>query len=211
MICCHIPTRACSAVSSRVRLCATPWTVAHQAPLSMGFSREEYWSRLPFPPPGDLPDPGIKPTSPALQADSVLCKQCPWSFLPEERWSLSIPFPCLVLLGSSSQLAGCLAPARPRKSCLLPCVHRAASCVPISCCKEGATVSKKQACRQPPDPNRDPSLRSCKETAAHSQHCRSAPQWAGLQAPCHLLQAAFPENPGTCPYAPTSSFLHKGP
>ena len=41
----------------------TPWTVACQAPLSVGFSRQEYWSALPFPPPGDLPDPGIKPTS----------------------------------------------------------------------------------------------------------------------------------------------------
>ena len=56
---------------SRVRLFATPWTVAHQAPLSMGFSRQEYWSGLPFPSPGDLPDPGIKPRSPALQADAL--------------------------------------------------------------------------------------------------------------------------------------------
>ena len=45
------------------------WTVACQAPLSMGSPRQEYWSELPFPPPGDLPDPGIKPISPALQAD----------------------------------------------------------------------------------------------------------------------------------------------
>ena len=51
---------------SHVWLFATPWTVAQQAPLSMGFSRQEYWSRLPFPSPGDLPDPGIKPASPAL-------------------------------------------------------------------------------------------------------------------------------------------------
>ena len=51
---------------------ASPWTVAHQAPLSMGFSRQEYWSGLPFPSPEDLPDPGIKPGSPALQADSLL-------------------------------------------------------------------------------------------------------------------------------------------
>ena len=51
---------------------ATPWTVAYQAPLSMGFSRQEYWSGLPFPSLGDLPDPGIKPGSPALQADSLL-------------------------------------------------------------------------------------------------------------------------------------------
>ena len=48
---------------SRVRLCATPWTVACQAPLSIGFSRQEYWSGLSCPPPGDLPHPGIKPAS----------------------------------------------------------------------------------------------------------------------------------------------------
>ena len=48
-----------------------PWTVAHQAPLSMGISRQEYWSGLPFPSPGDLPHSGIKPQSPALQADSL--------------------------------------------------------------------------------------------------------------------------------------------
>ena len=44
----------------------TPWTAAYQAPLSMAFSRQEYWSGLPFPPPGDLPDPGIKPKTPAI-------------------------------------------------------------------------------------------------------------------------------------------------
>ena len=49
---------------------ATPWTVTHQASLSMGFPRQEYWSGLPFPSPGDLPDPGIKPVSAALQAAS---------------------------------------------------------------------------------------------------------------------------------------------
>ena len=51
---------------SRVRLFVTPWTVAHQASLSMDFSRQKYWSGLLFPPPGDLPNPGIKPISPAL-------------------------------------------------------------------------------------------------------------------------------------------------
>ena len=55
---------------------ATPWTVARQAPLSMGFSRQEYWSGLPFPSPGDLPNSVIEPRSPALQADS----------LPAELW-----------------------------------------------------------------------------------------------------------------------------
>ena len=56
---------------SSVQLFATPWTVAHQVPLSMRFSRQEYWSGLPFPPPGDVPDPWIEPESPALQADSI--------------------------------------------------------------------------------------------------------------------------------------------
>ena len=56
---------------SRVLLFATPWTAARQAPLSMGFSRQEYWSGLPFSSPGDLPYPGIEPGSPVLQADSL--------------------------------------------------------------------------------------------------------------------------------------------
>ena len=55
---------------SRVWVRATPWTVAHQAPLSLGFSRQEYWSGLPLPFPGDLPDTEIEPMSPALQKDS---------------------------------------------------------------------------------------------------------------------------------------------
>ena len=56
---------------SRVRLFATVWTVAHQAPPSMEFSRQECWSGLPFPSPGNLPDPGIEPRSPVLQADAL--------------------------------------------------------------------------------------------------------------------------------------------
>ena len=59
---------------SHVRLFATPWTVAHQAPPSTeggGFSKQEYWSGLPFPSPGDLSDPGIEPGSPAFQADAL--------------------------------------------------------------------------------------------------------------------------------------------
>ena len=57
---------------SRVLLFATPSNVTHQTPLSMGFSRQEYWRGLPFPPPGDLPDLGIEPVSLALQVDSLL-------------------------------------------------------------------------------------------------------------------------------------------
>ena len=59
---------------SHVQLFVTLWTIACQAPLSIGFSKQEYWSRLPRPPPGDLPDPGIEPMSlvvPALQVDSL--------------------------------------------------------------------------------------------------------------------------------------------
>ena len=56
---------------SCVRLFATQWTVAPQAPLSMEFSRQEYWNGLPCPPAGDLPNPGIEPRSPALQVDSL--------------------------------------------------------------------------------------------------------------------------------------------
>ena len=55
---------------SCVRLFVTPWTVAYQAPWSVGFSRQEYWSGLPFPFPGDLPNPGIEPRSPPLQTDT---------------------------------------------------------------------------------------------------------------------------------------------
>ena len=65
----HIRVRAKS--FSRVWPCVTPWTVACSAPLTTGYSRQEYWSGLPFPSPGDLPDPGIEPRSPAMEADAL--------------------------------------------------------------------------------------------------------------------------------------------
>ena len=65
------PTAGVSLVIKSCLTLATPWTVARQTPLSMGLSRQEYWSGLLFPSPGDLPDPGIKPRSPALQVDSL--------------------------------------------------------------------------------------------------------------------------------------------
>ena len=65
-VCVHMHT--CTYLLSCVWLFATPWTVAHQAPPSMGFSRQEYWSGLPLPPPEDLPNPGIKPMSPVSPA-----------------------------------------------------------------------------------------------------------------------------------------------
>ena len=70
---------------SRVPLFATLWTVAYQGTPSMGFSRQEYWSGLPFPSPGDLPDPGIKPGSPALEADS-LTSEPPENYPPILLW-----------------------------------------------------------------------------------------------------------------------------
>ena len=70
---------------SRVLLLTTQWAVAYQSPPSMGFSRQEYWSGLPFPSPGDFPDPGVEPWSPALQADALTSeppgKLIQWRFL----------------------------------------------------------------------------------------------------------------------------------
>ena len=70
---------------------STPWTLTHQAPLSMGFPRQEYRSDLPFPPPGDLPNLGIKPRSPALQADSLLTE--PPGRPGEDMWTFTSHFP----------------------------------------------------------------------------------------------------------------------
>ena len=80
----------CSSLS-RVRFFVTLWTVACQAPLSMEFFSQEYWSGVPFPSPGDLPDPGITPGSPALQADSLS------SELPRKLFILTI-FTCFTNL-----------------------------------------------------------------------------------------------------------------
>ena len=71
---------------------ATPWTIACQAPPSMGFSRQEYWSGLLFPSPGDLPDPGIEPRSPALQADYLPAES---SFTSVQFSSVSQSYPTL--------------------------------------------------------------------------------------------------------------------
>ena len=75
-----VKSLCCAWLLSHVRLFATPWTAARQAPLSMGFSRQEYWSGLPCPPPGDRPNPGMEARSPALQADSLPSEP------PENPW-----------------------------------------------------------------------------------------------------------------------------
>ena len=74
---------------SRVRLFVTRWTVAHQAPPSMGFSRQEYWNGLPLPSPGDFTDPGIEPKSPALWADA-LTSEPPGKQFQSKNVSLSV-------------------------------------------------------------------------------------------------------------------------
>ena len=79
---------------SHIRLFVTLWTVVHQASLSTRFSRQEYWSGLPCAPPGDLPDPGIEHTSPALQADSLTTRWATW-----EVWNGRI--------GSARHLSSC--------------------------------------------------------------------------------------------------------
>ena len=97
---------------SHVQLFATPWTVAHQAPPSMEFSRQEYWSGLPFPSPGDLPDPGIEPRSPSLQADTLPSeppgnplKSCNiiqslhfhvWLHSHYCKWNIEFPYCCCI-------------------------------------------------------------------------------------------------------------------
>ena len=76
LLCVSLIARVCA---QSAQLSVTPRTVGHQAPLSMGFPRQEYWSGLPFPPPGDLPDPGIEPESPAFSA-------LPEDSLPLSQW-----------------------------------------------------------------------------------------------------------------------------
>ena len=73
---------------SHVQLFVTPWTVAYQAPPSMGFSRQEYWGGLPFPSPGDLPNPGIEPESPAFQADALTSEPLGYKIIHVKRTML---------------------------------------------------------------------------------------------------------------------------
>ena len=89
-VCARTCVHTCVHVHSVTQSCPTfcdPMACSHQAPLSMEFARQEYWSGLPFPPPGDLPDPGIKPVSPALQADSLLSEPqgSPRSYMLQQK------------------------------------------------------------------------------------------------------------------------------
>ena len=89
---------------SHVQLFATPWTVAQQAPLSTEFSRQEYWSGLPFLSPGDLPEPGIKPVSPALKVDSLLLSH---------QGNINLPYILHLMLNFLNTYFKCLLSIKP--------------------------------------------------------------------------------------------------
>ena len=92
---CKVATHAKSL--SCVQLCVTPCTIAHQASLSMGIFRQEYWSGLLCPPPGTLPDPGIKPVAPEFQVDSLLLSHhsCPKVAITSAKMTSMSCLPCL--------------------------------------------------------------------------------------------------------------------
>ena len=118
---------------SCVQLFVTPWTVAHQAPVSMGFSRQEYQSGLPFPSPEDLPNPGIKPASleaPALQTDSLpLSHQgSPWLMRHIiQTQSMTTALMLILLLGENLRVSQ--SPSPTSTSLSVPCPL---SCLPLS-------------------------------------------------------------------------------
>ena len=130
---------------SRVRLFVTPWTVAHQAPPSMGFSRQEYWSGLPFPSPGDLSDPGIEPRSPALQADtwtseppgSPKCHLAQFMYYVNwgRGWEKGLVIFLFVLKKNKLEFSGpwCVCVISAAQSCLI-------LCGPMDCSPPGSSV-----------------------------------------------------------------------
>ena len=95
LICCHKQlVRACVlSAFNRVWLSVTPWTIAHQAPLSMGFSRQEYWSGFQCPPPGALPNPGMEPGSPTMQVDSLLSEPSGKPYESKVMHFITFPLP----------------------------------------------------------------------------------------------------------------------
>ena len=86
-VCVCVYACVCAHSLSHVWLFVTPWTLAHQASLPVGFSRQEYWSGLPFPPTGNLPDPGVKLASPALQVDSLLLSHSKCLINANYKWN----------------------------------------------------------------------------------------------------------------------------
>ena len=98
---------ACS-VPSLMSDSVAPWTVAHQAPLSLGFSRQKYWSELPFPSPGDLPDPGIELTS--LKSPMLACR----FFTTDTTWEAHTMYRCIIYVNVLWHLVWCLPSSRTR-------------------------------------------------------------------------------------------------
>ena len=88
----NVCVRMCAQSLNCIQLFVTPRTVARQAPLCMKFSRREYWSGLPFPSPGDLPNPGIEPRSPTLQADALPSEPSgnPITHTPSNEWTMTV-------------------------------------------------------------------------------------------------------------------------
>ena len=130
---------------SRVQFFATPWTVAHQAPPSMEFSRQEYWSGLPFPSPGDLPNPGIEPSSPTLWADALLSSQPPGSILSwrnskNGKCGIPVPFPLKQFIETAGAGRILCRPLPILKQIIRP------SCewCPLYTWKKGAALSSRQ-------------------------------------------------------------------
>ena len=124
---------------------ATPWTVAYEAPQSMEFSRQEYWSGLPFPSPVDLPDPGIEPSSPALQADALPLSQGATKEIPIQ----SVP---RCVLRSPVDAHGSSAELTPACTFLCPCFFW-----PLPPCLSYPAIiffpqGKSMNCMQPPTP-----------------------------------------------------------
>ena len=115
---------------SRAQLFETQWTVACQAPLSMEFSRQEYWSGLPFPPPGVIPDPGIEPGSPSLQADS----------LPSEPPGKPMPS-LVVVVGWEAVMIPCLNKFLPLLSSLSTRISPFVTHSPLQCGEQGDGLS----------------------------------------------------------------------
>ena len=116
-------------VTKSRRTPATPWTVACQAPLTMGFSGREYWSGLPFPSPGDLPNPGVEPGSPALQADSSPAEppEMPTCQLIPHKNRTEGDFTIPISLKSTQSIERFSAPMPPSKEAAartFPCVSR---------------------------------------------------------------------------------------
>ena len=123
----------CVCIFSRVQLFATPRTVAHQAPLSMEFSRQEYWSGLPFPSPEALPYPGIEPGSPTLQADSLPSHQGSPKYIHPQFSSVQ-PLSC-VRFFATPWTAACQASLSTTNSRSLPKLMSIESVMPYSAYK----------------------------------------------------------------------------